>query len=295
MAEEGSDVKVRDLTVTALDGFELATTVLEPAAADPCGVVAVNAALGVPRRFYRAYGEYLAARGFAVITYDVRGNGDSRPRTLKGFNARMSDWAERDMAGIYAWAKAEWPGLPLFAVGHSAGGQTVGLAPNADLVDGLVTVAAIAGSPKQWRGARRLGMSVLVNVLMPGLSRILGHFPGSGVGFADLPKGVAVQWAKWCRHPDYLFGDASLDLSGYASFTAPIIAFSFEDDTYVAAHAREGVVGRYENAAITWRHIDPAEIGQQGVGHFGFFKAPLRESLWAETADWLAARAGAVA
>lgn len=275
-----------DITIAALDGFELAATVFEPATA-PGAVVVVNAALGVPRGFYRAYARYLAGRGFAVVTYDVRGNGGSRPPSLKGFHARMSDWAERDMAGVFAWTKARWPAAKLYAVGHSAGGQTLGLAPNAGLLDGFIAVAAIAGNPGQWRGLRRLGMGALVYFLMPVVSRLLGHFPGGGIGFADLPKGVAIQWAQWCRHPDYIFGDRSLDFAGYQAFSAPIIAFSFEDDTYVAAHARESVISRYENAAITWRHIHPGEIGRPSIGHFGFFKDALRETLWAESADWI--------
>jgi len=288
---EDTDSTGGDLTIAATDGFELAATVFEPASA-PLGAVGINPALGVPRGFYRAYADYLAGRGFAVVTYDVRGNGGSRPKNLKGFPGRMSDWAERDMAGVFAWAKARWPDTKLFTVGHSAGGQTLGLAPNAHLVEGFIGVAAIAGNPRHWRGLRQLHrrfmVSLLVYVLMPGMARLLGHFPGTNVGFTDLPRDVALQWSQWVRHPDYLFGDPSLDLSGYAAFEAPILAISFEDDTYVAAHAREGVMGRYENADITWRHVHPRDVGRPAIGHFGFFKDGLRDTLWAETADWLA-------
>ncbi len=283
----------RDVVLPAADGLELAATLHEAAVDDPLNrTVVINAALGVPHGYYRAFAAFLAAEGFDVLTYDVRGSGGSRPNSLRGYQARMSDWATLDMAGAFAWARQRRPGDKIFAVGHSAGGQMLGLAPNAGELDGFVAVAAISGNPNHWRGLgqlpRRLMMKLLVHVLMPGLPRLLGYFPGARIGFATLPKGVAYQWSNWVRHPDYLFGDPSLDFSGYGEFTAPIIAFSFEDDTYVAGHAHRNVIERFENAAVTWRHMHPHDEGHKAIGHFGFFKEALRDSLWRETADWMA-------
>jgi predicted alpha/beta hydrolase len=45
----------RDITIAALDGFELAASVFEPAVGPPGRVVVINPALGAPRGFYRAY------------------------------------------------------------------------------------------------------------------------------------------------------------------------------------------------------------------------------------------------
>ena len=98
-----------------------------------------------------------------------------------------------------------------------------------------------------------------------------------------------MQWSLWCKHPEYLFGDPALDFAGYRNFRAPILAYSFTDDSYVSSDHHRGVMGRYENADVTWRNLRPSDIGVKSIGHFGFFKEELRDTLWKETADWLGA------
>ena len=97
-------------------------------------------------------------------------------------NARMSDWPELDTAGVLAWARQTWPDHKLMVVGHSSGGQTMGLVPNHELIDGFVSVAAIGGNANHWTGLgnlpKRLAMKLMWHFLMPGLSHLLGHYPG---------------------------------------------------------------------------------------------------------------------
>ena len=252
-----------DLIIPATDGFSLSASHFEASSGVTLSrTVVINSALGVPRQYYKGFAAYLASRGFDVITWDVRGNGQSRPKSLKGFDARLSDWA------VLAWAKEKFPDNKIMVVGHSSGGQALGLVPNLDLISGFMAVTAIGGHAPHWRGLKylpkRLILRMMWHVLMPGLAKLMGYYPGKRLGLADLPRGVAKQWAEWCRHPDYVFGDKSLDHSGYARLTAPIIAYSFTDDTYVAAHQHKS------------------------IGHFGFFREPLRDNLWIESADWLA-------
>jgi len=283
-----------NVTLTAVDGQSLAATLYDPEPRAQAGIsIVISSALGVPRHYYAAFAEFLSAEGFAVLTYDVRGNGQSRPRRLKNFEARMSDWGELDMAAAFQWAHDNRPSDRLIAIGHSGGGQLLGLAPNGSLVDGVVTVAAQSGWWGHWTGLKylpkRLVLRAIMGLLMPGMSALLGHFPGRRIGLFDLPAGVARQWARWCLDPDYLFGDASLDLSGYENFRAPILAFSFADDTYVAPAADKSVIGRFVSATKTWRHIDPADVGAAGIGHFGYFRPACRDTLWADTVNWIKA------
>ena len=93
----------------------------------------------MPRKIYRGFASYLASRGCAVLTYDYRGTGGSRPpagrgyiqpRSLAGFQATMADWATQGRhrgGGLDARALHT---LPLLYVGHSFGGQALGLLPN---------------------------------------------------------------------------------------------------------------------------------------------------------------------
>ena len=64
-------------------------------------------------------GEQLAAAGFAVFALDLRGRGKS-----DGERFHVEDVADyvSDVAATMALAKSRHPGLPVFLLGHSAGG-----------------------------------------------------------------------------------------------------------------------------------------------------------------------------
>ena len=84
------DVFIDDITVPATDGYPLAATLFLPRGAKRHAVL-INSATAVPRKFYRGFAGYLAKRGCAVLTYDYRGTGDSRPQSLTG--SSRSRWS----------------------------------------------------------------------------------------------------------------------------------------------------------------------------------------------------------
>jgi len=113
-----SEVLIQDTSFSARDGYTLAATVFTPPQA-PRGAVLINAATAVPRKIYRGFAASLAEQGHTVLTYDYRGIGGSRPASLRGFNARMRDWAALDVAAAIDHMRSVWPKLPLAVVGHS--------------------------------------------------------------------------------------------------------------------------------------------------------------------------------
>ncbi len=136
MAEAAlDDVFIDDITFPAADGYLLGATLFLPRGAKRHAVL-INSATAVPRKIYRGFAGYLARRGCAVLTYDYRGTGDSRqkalvgynqPKSLVGFKASMSDWAALDVTAAVAWMRERYHSLPLNYVGHSFGGQALGL------------------------------------------------------------------------------------------------------------------------------------------------------------------------
>ena len=289
-------------SVPARDGYPLATTIY-PAAGAGRPVVLISAATGVPRRFYRRFATYLAQAGFTTITYDYRGVGDSRPEDLRGFEAHMRDWALLDMAGMIDWIQREWfareplarePSPPLaggprlFLVGHSFGGQAAGLLPNAGAVDGMVTASSQSGYWRLQGGAQKVAVAIHMAGILPLLARAVGYVPWKRLGGGeDLPRGVALEWARWCRDPRYLFGDESLPLERYAGFEAPILAYSIADDDWGTRRAVDTMMAAYPN--VERRHVAPEEVGVEELGHFGFFR-PRAKALWEEVVGWLRRR-----
>src|ERR1700682_3969757 len=115
-----------DFRFAAADGYSLGATLRRPATGPQKGFVLIASATATPRHYYGRFATYLAERGFGVMTFDYRGIGDSRPPSLRGFECRMRDWAALGITAVVDFAARE-AGAPLLYVGHSYGGQALGL------------------------------------------------------------------------------------------------------------------------------------------------------------------------
>jgi predicted alpha/beta hydrolase len=273
------------VTIPATDGFQLAGTEFGNASRAE-RVVLIAPATGVRRRLYRPFAEFLAGEGFTVVTWDWRGTGDSRPESLRGFEATMRQWGERDLAGIITWSSTRYPNARVSAVGHSYGGQSLGLAPNRDRVAALVTVCAQSGYYGHWTRPQRYMYSALWRIGIPLTTRVAGYFPARLFRLGeDLPRGVALQWARWCRTPSY-FGD----WSGHRAFKAPILAIGFMDDPFAPPAAVDALHAQYGSRKQQRWSIAADELGAKEIGHFGFFRAGVTPTLWRDVAEWLRER-----
>ena len=85
-----------------------------------------------------------------------------------------------------------------------------------------------------------------------------------------------------------MFRDAPERRRAYAAIRAPILAWSFTDDGYAPPASVDALLAYFSGAKIESRRRSPS--GMDGpIGHFGFFRDRFRETLWTETAEWLAA------
>ena len=278
--------KESELIVSARDGFALAATIFEPESA-PCRVVVLCGATAAKRSFYVAFARFLSATGPAVMTFDYRGVGGSRPKSLRGFHAEMHEWATLDIAGALDFAEKRWPGVPIAALGHSSGGWSLGMVPNIARVDRIVMVASQNGNWRYWPRATRWRFAVIWYVIVPAVAHLGGYLPGwTGIG-EDLPKGVGFELARWCRSRNFVF-DASERQRAYAAIRAPILAWSFTDDAYAPPAAVDALLAHFSGANVESRRRSPSRV-EGRIGHFGFFRDRFRDTLWAETAQWLAA------
>lgn len=280
MTKSEGDV-TQQVSISAVDGYLLSGRVYRGGD----HVVVINAATATPQRFYRAFATFLVAQGYTVVTFDYRGIAESAPPSLRGFEGRMSDWALLDMQGVLTWVSAELTPAKLIVMGHSIGGQAMGLLPDGSTVDAMITFSAQSG---YWglQGEGEVAKTwFYAHFLMPLLAQLVGYFPWSKLGTAeDLPKGVALQWSKWCRDPRYLMSDMSLPIDRYEQFTAPVLALSVDDDVWGTARSVDAMMQAYPN--LERRHIVPRVYGIERLGHFGLFR-PKSEPIWHELVTWL--------
>ena len=231
-------------------------------------------AMAVRQEFYHPLARYFAANGVHVTTFDY-----AVPHT----DVTVSDWVA-DLAAMLHEARQPAPHLPLVYMGHSLGGQLIGVTPGGENVRASLHITAGSGYYKF-----NDRMPILVRALwffyMPFFTPLFGYFPGRMLrAVGDLPRGVTHQWRRWCLDPDYLLSEKGYR-SAYLRFEAPILSLSFEDDDINTKNGIDYLHHSYPH--VERRHIDPRDVGQARIGHFGFFNERCREPLWAESLDWL--------
>ena len=222
-------VHTEEIQVPAQDGFPLSATLFRPQD-EPKGLVVLSSGTGIRRQYYRHLATYLAQQGFQTLSYDYRGIGQSRPNRLRGFQADLTDWGQLDMQGVIDYALSF--GKPVSWIGHSAGAQLVGLAPGAERLKGVISIAAGAGYWRQMEGSYRWFCAAMWYGFVPLSTSLLGYAPAQAIGQGqDLPAGVAREWARWCRSADY-FGDhlSEAQIQRLASLEVPWLSLSFSDD-----------------------------------------------------------------
>jgi len=274
---------VNEITIPVRDGYPLAATIFGAAENRP-RVVIISSATAVPQRFYRHFAAALAGAGYTTITYDYRGIARSGPKRLKGFQAKARDWALEDLPGVLDWVVDDLGSEKVFLVGHSFGGQVAGMYDRPAVIDGMATMSAQSGHWRLQGGEQKFVVWLHTHVTLPLLSKLMGYMPMSAVGAGEnMPAGVAVEWSRWCRHPDYILGDRTLPLDRFQDFTAPVLAYSFGDDKWGTPKSVEAMMRAYPN--VERRHVEPSEVDLPSIGHLGFFK-PQSEVLWKDTIGW---------
>lgn len=283
-------MKPEQLRLPARDGYPLAAT-LYPAVETDGPVVLINSAMAVPRRYYAAFASYLCARGASVLTYDYRGVDESRDRHWRGIRADYRDWGEQDLAGMLDWLAERYPGRRLSCLGHSAGAQLFGLAPNNHLAERMLALASGSGWHGHWPLKERLQLLPFWYALLPVSTRLMGYFPGAWFGMQPLPAGVARQWARFARNRHYVSDERGRPLrEHYHAYRGPMRFIAIGDDPFYAPlPAVRALAGFYAQAQVEVQLRQPGDWGMRRIGHFGFFRSDMARTGWDEVADWLIA------
>lgn len=273
--------------IRCADDTPLRATVWRPAQANGC-VVQINSALAVQRRYYQRFAQFLAEKGFTVLSYDYRGIGDSLYTHPRLSSATFRDLGELDMAAAVQYVKRQFPGFRHVVVGHSAGAALFGLAANCDQVDAVYAVAAPSAYTGNYGWPHRATVWAFFNLCIPVTTPFFGYFPGQYFGVGPLPKGIAQQWRHWSQFPDYVVSAEGEPLrEHYSRCRQPMRFIHLSDDQLFAPlPSVQSVASFYKNAPRQILTITPRSLGVKQIGHFGFFRSMMPVSLWQSAADW---------
>ena len=285
------------VSIRCADGFALSGLWFTPAPNDAPRTLVLNSGTGIPKEFYLRFASYAARRGFGTLIYDYRGIRGSRPQTLKGFNATMSDWGTLDMGAALQFVKERMPNAKRYVVGHSVGGQLLPSSHEADSIDAAALIASSTGSWTQMQTfGYRMFCALIWYGVVPATTSMLGYLPAKTLRQGeDLPLGVAREWSAWCKQEDYFARILPKEaFDRYAAFRAPIWSLSFTDDPIANSATVPALLSHYTNTDITRAHLSPKEVGLDAVGHLGFFSRKAAH-LWDGPLNWFLSHSLSVA
>jgi len=253
----------------------------------PKAQIVIAGATGVPQGFYARYAKSANVAGFNVCTLDYRGVGESKPSTLKDYHMDYLDWGQQDLAA--AVEKVSELGLPIFIIGHSYGGQAVGLLPKPELVAG----AYVFGTGAGWSGwmppVERFKINLMWKVIAPVFVRLYGYLAWSRLGMGeDLPFSVYKQWKRWCQYKYYFFDDPEMQHmhAQFSRFNKPLVAVTAIDDKWATPTSRDAFFQYYKQAELVSIDLKPNDVNMHEIGHMGYFKKPAN-AIWQQTFVWI--------
>ncbi len=270
------------IKISAEDGYNLSATLREPELKSK-GFIQIHCGTGIPQVLYANFAKYLTSNGYTTLTFDYRGIGASKPKSLKGFEAYIREWGQKDMTGVFNWALNNYPNDKKIIIAHSMGGQMVGLMENNNKIDQLYLIASSTGYWKDMSKPYKWILPPLWFVYIPLSIYIYGYVNAEIIKQGEnLPKGVAEEWKKWCANPSYFeieFGK-SLHPLYYDQINSPIKSIQIADDPIANGITCNKLLKYYKNSEITIDKISPEEMGVSKIGHTGFFSRKFKDTLW---------------
>jgi predicted alpha/beta hydrolase len=211
----------------------------------------------------------------------------SRPPSLRGFQATLSDWAEYDSGGAIAWLRQRFPHDELLGISHSIGALVLGGAPNAAEQARLVLISPHAAYYGDYRPLYRLPMALLWHGLMPVVTYALGYFPARRLKLGDdLPAGVALGWAEQRTgnlrptgsRPEHARTRRLLDQG--AALQRSALAITISDDAFATVEGAKRLLSYFPGLRSQHVIFTPAQANVPHLGHFGFFRRDAGAVLW---------------
>ncbi|WP_163409802.1 alpha/beta hydrolase family protein [Flavobacterium ajazii] len=284
MEKESFEVKCDDGTI--LKGL-----IVKPQ--NPKAVIQFNCGTGIRKEFYFPFVNFLVENNYLCCLWDYRGIGESKLMDLKLVNFSYSDYGLKDMTAIKKYLETRFIMLPFFIVGHSVGGQQIGFIQSLENIKGVVNFAVSSGYYSYMPLKYRIKAYFFFYLFSPISIFFTGYVKAKSFGFMeDLPKNVVYEWRNWLEKKDYFFdkkfNGKSVFTENFKRIKFPIHVFLTTDDEI---STRKNVTNFWRNIIsdeeIVYTIFNPNQIGVDQIGHFGFFKKNMKNSVWIEVLNRL--------
>lgn len=280
----------QDVAISCPDNISISGTIYH-SSLPLKGAVMIAPATGIKQVFYAKFAMFLAQQGFGVITYDNRGIGKSLTGDIKKSSASLQCWGQQDQTAVLDRLMSEFPSTSYHLVGHSAGGQLVGLMPNSHNLTSIFNFACSSGCLKNMHFPYAFKAQFFMNLFIPASNLIFGHAKSQWVGMGEpLPKQVAKQWQHWCNGQGYVktaFGKTIFE-HHYDELDVPSLWLNAEDDDIANNTNVADMISVFTKAKhrAQTQVLSPEYYNVEDIGHMKFFSSQ-RKQLWPIAINWL--------
>ncbi|GAB5389964.1 MAG: alpha/beta fold hydrolase [Alphaproteobacteria bacterium] len=244
----------------------------------------IHAATGVPQGFYRAFAEWAAGQGIAVLTYDYRDFGASATGHARDSKASFADWMLKDQRAAEVRLAELVSEGPLWMLGHSLGGLGFPFRPLEDRMERIITFGS--GFAYHWDHPWHYMPAVFSFWfwIIPVLTRFAGYMPGRKLLLGtDLPARVYWQWRHWCTSRDFYLGEVGVTLPqpDFSAQGRKIRILASPDDVMVPPSAVGRYAGQFDEGAVKVGSLQAQKYGLRKLGHIDAFSIR-NKAAWAD-------------
>ncbi|MCU4638887.1 alpha/beta hydrolase family protein [Acinetobacter courvalinii] len=273
---------VESFWISCKDGYQLAAQFYPVLNSDKPYPILICPATGITKNFYHAFAQWLNQQGYPVLSFDFRGIGESLHGALKDSTASINDWGMYDIPAAIEALLNRTQAEKVIIVGHSAGGQLLGIASNYHKVAKVLAIAGSTGHVKGLKGKTKVLAPVMFNIIFPVSSLVKGYGATQFIGMGEnLPKNVAKQWAEFCSKPGYVMNAIGKTIfeDYHQQIQCPITSFWATDDE-IATHSNvKDLLRLYPNAQTKLIELNPQQLGYKQIGHMLMFKKS-HQKIW---------------
>lgn len=268
--------------MTCEDAYQLAAQFYPAQSKKSANPVLICPATGITKNFYHSFATWLSQQGYEVLSFDFRGIGDSLHAPLKQSEASINDWGTLDIPCAIDVLLEKTQAEQVTLLGHSAGGQLLGIVPNFRKVAKVVAIAGSTGNVKGLKGKTKFLAPVMFKVIFPISSTLKGYGATQFIGMGEnLPKKVAQQWREFCSNPGYVKNAIGKTVfhDFHTEIICPITSIWASDDEIATQQNVEELLSLYPNASTKMLELNPLKLGYKSIGHMLMFKKS-HQKIW---------------
>ena len=273
------------LWISCADGYQLAAqfySISKNTQTAKTYPILICPATGITKSFYHAFASWLSEQGYDVMVFDFRGIGESLHGSLHHSSASIVDWGTLDIPAAITTLLNKSGSEKVILLGHSAGGQLLGINPLYAKVHQVIAVAGSTGYIKGLKGRTKILAPVMFNFVFPISSLIKGYGATQFIGMGEnLPKLVAKQWREFCSQAGYVKNaiGKTVHHDFHHQIACPVTSIWATDDEIATEINVKDLLSLYPNAKTEMIKLEPKQLGFQTIGHMLMFKKS-HQSLW---------------